>query len=205
MLTVLRESLPFVDEGGNLVASMNLAIETSSANAPLQRISREEARLYGESEVQLLEGFTYQYVIDVPGLQLEQRKAVSTRFILGEDGIDRGTIAPGLKTGVLHFHLLRDSDRCASATVEVRSVKLGYRDDYRTMLQDIADRSVDLLLQVAAPSMVSLASDNLASSSSWRRLHFLKHFSISCGCHTAASSPQDLKLPLAKQAGEVVV
>lgn len=175
MLTVLRESLPFVDEGGNLVASMNLAIETSSASLPLQRIAREEARLYGESEVQLLEGFTYQYVIDVPGLQLEQRKAVSTRFILGEDGIDRGTIAPGLKTGVLHFHLLRDSERCASATVEVRSVKLGYRDDYRTMLQDIAERSVDLLLQVAAPSMVSLASDNLASSSSLlQRFFFVK-------------------------------
>jgi predicted component of viral defense system (DUF524 family) len=175
MLTVLREDLPFVDEGGNVVATMSLGIETSNPYAPLQRISREEARLYGESEVQLLEGFTYQYVIDTPGLQLEQRKSVSTRFILGEDGIDRGTLAPGLKTGVLHFHLVRDGIRCASAAVEVRSIKLGYRDDYRTMLQDIADRSVDLLLQISAPSMVSLSSDNMASSSSLlQRFFFVK-------------------------------
>jgi predicted component of viral defense system (DUF524 family) len=166
MLTIFRETLPFIGEDGLVVANLAIAIESSNAVSPLQRISRGEARQFGEEEVQLLEGFTYQYEIDAPHLELEQRRSISTRFILGGDGIDRGTIAPGLKTGVLHFHLIRDGARCAHAAVEVRSAKLGYRDDYRAMLEDIAETSVDLLLQIAAPSMVSLSYNNAADSAS---------------------------------------
>lgn len=175
MPTLLREVLPFLDADGNIVAKLTIATEARSIHPPLRRISPEEARLYGEAEVQLLEGHTYQYVVDTPRFQLEQRSSLTTRFLLGEDEIDRGILSPGLKTGLIRLHLICEGHRCATASVEVRSVKLGYRDDYRTMLQDIANTSVDLLLQVASPSMVSLSHDNTASSSSLlQRLFFVK-------------------------------
>ena len=75
-------------------------------------------------------------------------------------GHDEGFIEPGDQCGVLPLVVTRrgDSTPLARAAVEVRSVKIGYREHYRGMLDHIATRCAGLLLDSRAPTRLRLSS-----------------------------------------------
>ncbi len=149
-------TLAFLSPEGLLVANLKLASEADERLEVLRTIPREEAFEFGEETTQLLEGETYQYELDRPGYRVEHTPGIVERFLVGAESIDRGSITPGLRTGSLRLRLMHNGERCASVAVEVRSRKVGYRDDYRAMLQEIASASVDLLLQITSPSELRL-------------------------------------------------
>jgi predicted component of viral defense system (DUF524 family) len=135
-------------------------IVTSIENA-LLLLDPREGRERGEEPIQLVEGATYEYELSntVPGLRIRASRAVSRALIQG--GVkERGTISPGLHTGLLPL-VLEDAagNAVAAGAVEVRSTKLNYREDYRRMLEAVAEKSVDLLMQTRAPARVRLSSD----------------------------------------------
>lgn len=137
-----------------------MRIVTSVENA-LLLLDAREGRERGEEPIQLVEGATYEYELSqaAPGLRIRTSRAVS-RALIQRGARERGTINPGLHTGLLPL-VLEDAagNTVAAGTVEVRSTKLNYREDYRRMLEAVAEKSVDLLMQTSAPARIRLSSD----------------------------------------------
>lgn len=157
------ESLEFLDGRGDSVARLELYPPESPANA-LVRLGDAETSEAGEEPVQLMEGLRYEYAFVGPGaenLRLEEefgKGAVEQSSIKGHAHC--GSIATGLNTGRLAL-VARDAagDISGRAALEIRSRKIGYRDDYRHMLEDITEQCVALLMDLRAPSAMRVAPD----------------------------------------------
>ena len=104
-----------------------------------------------EARFQLIEGCSYDYMIS------------DNQFILGDIGeniiqqhklkSNIGGISPNIFVGTLEIPLMKKEnlEKCKSIDLEVQSVKSGYRDDYRDMLELITEKCTDLLLQSNSP------------------------------------------------------
>jgi predicted component of viral defense system (DUF524 family) len=124
-------------------------------------LTRQEAKLHGEESLQILEGVNYEYHLSssLEHLRVRENAAIRRSLVPSADG-DRGVINARLFIGQLPIVLEDQTGRAlASAAVEVRPSKLDYRVDYREMLSDIAEKSVDLLLEVRGPSRLRLSAD----------------------------------------------
>ena len=149
---------------------------------PLIRWPTVEAQARSEEAIQLRERGRYTYRLEPePGspddlILVEERGIV--RSPAAEHGCDAGLIEPGDQCGVLHLTVVRTSNPTpvARASVEVRSIKMNYREHYRGMLNHIAEKCAGLLLDSRAPTRLRL-------SSAWRssravleqHLEFLRH------------------------------
>ncbi len=113
--------------------------------------AEENASEHNEARFQLVEGCLYDFQISDPD------------FVLGDVGENiiqqhkrtknLGTIAPNIFVGTLSIPLLEkesSQERC-KVELEVQSIKSGYRDDYRDMLELITEKCTDLLLQANSP------------------------------------------------------
>ena len=113
--------------------------------------AQENAVEHNEARFQLVEGCFYDFQISDP------------EFVLGDVGeniiqqhkrtSNLGTIAPNIFVGTLSIPLLEKEtlqERC-KVELEVQSIKSGYRDDYRDMLEFITEKCTDLLLQANSP------------------------------------------------------
>lgn len=173
--------VPCRDAQGRVVAQVQIwsTRKTNGASgeiADLIRWSDAEAEARHEEPVQLRERGRYIYKV-VPadaGLALEELPGISrSPAATGE-----GFIEPGDQCGVLPLTLVRehDSSPVAMGAVEVRSVKLNYREHYQGMLSHIAGKCSGLLLD-------SRASTRLRLSAAWKKnpavleqqLEFLRH------------------------------
>lgn len=109
------------------------------------------AEKHNEARFQLVEGCYYDYEIsdssfilgDIGGNIIQQRKRDT----------NRGTISPNIFVGRLIIPLLEKehSEERYNIELEVQSIKSGYRDDYRDMLELITEKCTDLLLQANSP------------------------------------------------------
>ncbi|WP_339901586.1 DUF2357 domain-containing protein [uncultured Cyclobacterium sp.] len=109
------------------------------------------ANEHNEARYQLVEGCFYDFQISHP------------EFILGDVGeniiqkhkrtTNLGTIAPNIYVGTLSIPLVEkeSSQEFYKVELEVQSIKSGYRDDYRDMLELITEKCTDLLLQANSP------------------------------------------------------
>ncbi len=105
-----------------------------------------------EARWQLLEGHFYDYELTDTAYRLGD---------IGENIVQQhrrqpnlGTLAPNIFVGTLTVPVL-DADtaaQCGTVTIEVQSLKAGYRDDYRDMLELITEKCTGLLLQSNAPA-----------------------------------------------------
>ncbi len=104
-----------------------------------------------EARFQLIEGCYYDYEISDDKYKLDD---------IGENIIQQhkrhsniGTISPNIFVGTLEIPLLKKEnlEKCKSIDLEVQSIKSGYRDDYRDMLELITEKCTDLLLQSNSP------------------------------------------------------
>ncbi|CAL2104631.1 DUF2357 domain-containing protein [Tenacibaculum sp. 190130A14a] len=104
-----------------------------------------------EARFQLVEGCYYDYEISDQNYKLDD---------IGENIIQQhkrhsniGTISPNIFVGTLEIPLVKkeNQEKCKSIELEVQSVKSGYRDDYRDMLELITEKCTDLLLQSNSP------------------------------------------------------
>jgi Domain of unknown function (DUF2357)/PD-(D/E)XK nuclease superfamily len=159
----MAEALAFLDERGNLVASLELYPPDNPANA-LLRLEDAEAREAGEEPVQLMEGLRYEYAFVGTGAEnwrLEEE--------FGKGAVEPSSnprlahccsIATGLNTGRLAL-VARDAagEIAGRAALEVRSRKVTYRYDYRRMLEDITEQSVALVMELRAPTAMRVAPE----------------------------------------------
>lgn len=120
-----------------------------------------EERLYNEEPVQLVENGIYEYeLIDVgTGLNIKDNPVVIPSRI--NDSIRKGRIEIGSFNGLLPLFL---EDQYGTiyghATIEIRSTKVNYREDYRRMLEYIGEKCNDLLLDIKSPTQLKLVSDS---------------------------------------------
>jgi hypothetical protein len=184
-----RETVECRTPQGKLLATVEIyapaASEGQTADMhPLVLLTSEEARQYSEERLQLRERGRYEYrLTPAPGaesdLMLLPQRGVQPSQV-GSGGGDRGLIEPQDQCGLFPLTVIRrggkDERPLAYGVVEVRSLKLGYREHYRGMLSYIADKSAGLLLDCRAPTQLRLAT-------LWRtrprileqQLEFLRH------------------------------
>lgn len=161
----MSASLDFTDAQGVFVARLRLfSLDGASTSSPsLICLDPVIAREQGEEPVQLLEGVRYEYEFEGAGFRLDAADGKPGRLIEPSRLLRRahsGFLSPALNTGRLGL-VVRDEagTLLGTAAVEVRSRKLGYRDDYRLMLEDITERCIDLLMDVRAPTALRAAPD----------------------------------------------
>ncbi len=173
-------SVPCRDEQGRVTATIQIW-STRKPNgrdgevADLIRWPAAEAEARGEEPVQLRERGRYIYkILNGEGLALEESSAISRSPAEAGEGF----IEPGDQCGVLPLTVVREDDSTpvARGAVEVRSVKLNYREHYQGMLEHIAGKCAGLLLDSRAPTRLRL-------SAAWQKnpevleqqLEFLRH------------------------------
>jgi predicted component of viral defense system (DUF524 family) len=111
----------------------------------------ENAAKNNEARFQLLEGCYYDYTFS------------DSRFLLGNIGAQivqphtrnqhTGTLSPNIFVGTLSLSIIEKDkeDSIENIELEVQSIKSGYRDDYRDMLELITEKCTGLLLQANSP------------------------------------------------------
>jgi predicted component of viral defense system (DUF524 family) len=110
-----------------------------------------------EPEWQLFEGFTYDFELSSSDFTLSDANGYgivrphSTKRHLGQ-------LSPNIYTGTLEIGVYRNSQHQADEApvrkvyLEIQSLKTGYREDYRTMLEFITEKCTDLVMQSSAPT-----------------------------------------------------
>ena len=157
------ETLAFFDDRGTPVARLVLYAPEGKAGS-LSRLTEAEARVAGEEPVQIAEGLRYEYAFDGVGAESLRLEEASGKGMVEPSNNPKlahcGSIATGLNTGRLDL-LARDAANnfVGRAALEVRSRKLGYRNDYRKMLEDITEQCVELLMELRAPTAMRIAPD----------------------------------------------
>lgn len=111
----------------------------------------ENAAENNEARFQLVEGCYYDYTFSDSNFSFRN---------IGEQIIQphtrnkhTGTLSPNIFVGTLSLPLTENGseDPIGYIELEVQSVKSGYRDDYRDMLELITEKCTDLLLQANSP------------------------------------------------------
>lgn len=149
----------------------------SGGSSSIQEISASEAAEFGEETVQLLEGTRYEYELsDVACTLREEYGSEVVQTSLNPHLPHCGFINTGIRTGRLGLVLLgSDSKPRGILAVEVRPRKLGHRDHYRHMLEDITEACVGLIMDVRAPTTTRLApTPGDSASTIAQRFAFLK-------------------------------
>lgn len=193
----LSEQLDFVDAAGLRVAVATIYVTDQWATT-LVRLDSSEAKAYAEEALQLVEGARYEYELQEQGLRLadgvgSERQVVRQSLISGRKHC--GQIHTGLYTGTLTLFVKDEAGAVVgTAAVEVRSRKLSYRNDYRTMMEDIASQCVDLLMDISIPSTQSYAPDpGRTPQTIAQRYSFIKGLlgtnEFSLALHRVASNP----------------
>ena len=171
-------SLPLINDDAVVVGHLRIAPATSPrGKEAIVVIPPAEARMWRENETQLLEGVSYDYELSTPLVGARMREGLLRRGVLNSPGIERGRLDPGSHTGSLTLVLESNAGaRLATCTVEVRSSKLFYREQYRRMLDDIAEKAIELLVDLKSPSGTWFAPEERNSADSIaQKFFFLKH------------------------------
>lgn len=164
MITLPDTTVEFRSPSGEVVGHIVLTplrYPGRDETAPLVRIVDEEAREHGETTVQMRESERYEYRVvpisdDSGDLRLRVGKNLATRFpSLRQDGKpDAGMVETRSFCGTLLMELVEgdvadlSKTPVASALLDVRSMKLDYRTEYRGMLRRLSSEIADLVADV---------------------------------------------------------
>jgi len=150
-----------------------LTIVPTSTHDPIKVIGEAEALEHGEALYQITEGRSYEYLID-EGYYLEDIPGLVVALKLNKHA---GRITPNIYVGTLLINIIdnKSYEKVAVVRLEVQSEKASYREDYRRMLEEIAEKCTDLLMQHSSPVVQSFTIDlEKDSSTAYQRFAFIK-------------------------------
>lgn len=105
-----------------------------------------------EAKYQIKEGCFYDYTFSKNGYRL---KCFTQNNIVSQRKRDKhtGQISPNIYVGTLLLDFFHKDDESKKGTIEleVQSIKTSYREDYQFMLNEIAEKCTDLILQANSP------------------------------------------------------
>ena len=166
MQALSQTSVPFRSPFGEIVAHVKLT-PVKNATAPLAEATEEDAREHGEMTVQLRESERYEYeVVPANGADLRLRCSLSSRrssLDHGGEKPDEGLIETRSFCGTLLLELVEgkvDATKpaVASALLEVRSLKLNYRTEYRGMLRQLTEKIAGLVADARSSAKAGFRS-----------------------------------------------
>ena len=132
----------------------------------------DDAEEKGESKYQLREGCFYEYAVS-KGYQIEA--AISGIVIPSRKNPSEGRLLPNIHVGTLLLKIIKEGYECGTTEIEIRSIKLSYREDYRKMLGDIAEQCTELLMLHTSPVIQRFKPDENADSKTlYERFAFIK-------------------------------
>lgn len=167
METLSHAELTFFDSAGAVTGKIHLY---GSKPSDIVRAPREDCERFGEEPIQLIESGVYEYSLDCANNLRLSTRAGGT--LLTRSSNPRLSNCGRLETrgyvGRLPLFLvpMEGGEPVSSIVVEVRSHKLGYRDDIRQMLSDIADEVVALALDHRSPTELRIRPDPTRTASS---------------------------------------
>ena len=109
----------------------------------------------GEATYQLVEGFSYDYEFNDKNISFKKDQIVQPHSRKKNLGI----ISPNIYVGTLSLQVLKSDTPVGYVFLEVRSIKSGYRQDYRDMLDLITEKCTDLLMQANSPVSHNFETD----------------------------------------------
>ena len=167
-------SVPFRSPSGAVVAHVALTPmrkAVSDDTAPLVDMGEEDAREHGETTIQLRESERYEYRVESisdssADLRLRLGLKLATRWpSLHDTGKpDAGLIETRSFCGTLLLELVEgdaaDMSKAAvaSALLDVRSLKLDYRTEYRGMLRRLSDEMAGLVADARSSAKAGFRS-----------------------------------------------
>ena len=94
----------------------------------------------------------YDFELDKNSYYLQEDRDILTNS-KSRQAISRGCISTGIYVGTYSIDVLqkKDNKKVGEVVFEIRSAKVGYRDDYRRMLEDITEFCTELLMQQSSP------------------------------------------------------
>ncbi len=167
-------------------SSILLSIFEEQENS-LSEIDSEEAAENGEASVQIMESGSYGYYFNNVDYQINPIPGIVTHS-KGRD-VRGGRITPGIYVGTLGLEIYKKDEPeiiFDFIELEVLSTKLDihedseildedYRVNFRSMLDDIAEKCSDLLLQINSPVNQRLTPDfNKETDTIYQRFAFVK-------------------------------
>ncbi len=162
--------LQFLSPAGELMAHVELTptrSETNTRFAPIIQIEDAEAREHGETAVQLQESERYEYEVfpeSGVSLRLRCRKPDSACWrSLRRGDRDAGLLETRSFCGTLLLELVEGEvddakPAVASAVLDVRSLKLDYRTEYRGMLRRLSDEIAGLVADARSSAKAGFRS-----------------------------------------------
>ncbi|GGW59253.1 hypothetical protein DFQ11_1011030 [Winogradskyella epiphytica] len=151
----MKESFPSIKV--EFKKGVFLTIYTIGKNAQIFEIEPQEAEEFGEATIQILESKRYEYEFSDKAYQLVPSK----EFIpSNSETTSRGIIAPGNYVGTLELNIINKSENeTLKYHLEVLATKFdsennfdkSYRENYRSMVEDITEKCTELLMQSNSP------------------------------------------------------
>lgn len=162
--------IPFRSSSGQLLGNVKLTTTKDASSvdsAPMVELPEAEALEFGETAIQLRESERYEYeVLAEGGRDLRLRCSLGARRrSLGASGWpDAGLIETRSFCGTLLMELVEgtaDSEKApiASALIDIRSLKLDYRTEYRGMVRRMSDEIAGLVIDSRASAKFGFASN----------------------------------------------
>ena len=147
--------------------SVKLLVYPQSSNA---KVFEEVDPQDGESRWQLVEGEEYEYAFE-GDYHFKEHELVRP----SKSSPSRGWIKTGIYVGCLTLTVTNDAGFETEVSFEVRSVKMDYRTDYKTMLYDITSHFTDLVMMQGAPVTQRFEVDpNENSNTLYQQFAFMK-------------------------------
>ena len=107
----------------------------------------DDATDNNEAKYQLVEGVFYDFEFNDKSYYFRKDQIVQPH----SRNRHVGTISPNIYVGTLSLPVFHNEKEIGNINLEVQSVKAGYRDDYRDMLELITEKCTDLLMQANSP------------------------------------------------------
>ena len=151
--------------------SLFISSETDDKDS-ISVIDDEEALKNCEAKLQLLEGCSYEYKLP-DDLSF---KEISGIIKSSKYNPALGRITTGNYVGTLSLNILNKTEQLSyPISLEVKSKKTTYREDYRYMLEYITKACTDLLMQHTSPVTQTFTTDYLKNSETiYQRFAFVK-------------------------------
>ena len=165
MAALAKARIPCRSPSGIIVAHIEITPERdaiTAASAPLIEIQPLDAKEHGETIIQLRESETYEYEVQgPPGYDLRLLCSLARRRRnLAPGQPDAGRLDTSCWCGTLLLELVNEGSTqpVGTALLDVRSVKLDYRTQYRGMLRRIADELADLVIDARSSAKLTFRS-----------------------------------------------
>jgi predicted component of viral defense system (DUF524 family) len=167
----------------DIVNEVMLRVYPQSSNAEV--LDDEQAAELGESRWQLVEGEEYEFEFSDNKYRFEEHELVRP----SKSNASRGIIKTGIYVGCLTLAITDDSGFKTEVNFEVCSVKMDYREDYRSMLYDITCHFTDLVMIQGAPVTQRFEVDpNENSNTLYQQFAFMKSLVDSDGFEDALNN-----------------